>query len=142
RTPIGGGAPPPLSIYRDGGKIRGGTLTPRGRTLVGFDPSNDAYALPATPVAPPPNEPAVDGPRITASTPPAAPPPHVQGGVAVRVADALAPQPLETPWAALTGSGARNLGPCRVAGQRGYEWRAADTALALDERTACITPDG
>ncbi len=146
RTPITGGASQRVVIYRDGAKLRVETLTPAGRTVVVFDQgTNDAYALAplppagATPTATPS---AADTHAAPSATPlPVAPPPNVIG-MAIRVADAQAPQPLETPWSAVTKGNVISGGGCRVAGQNGREWRATATALAVDQRTACITQDG
>lgn len=63
-------------------------------------------------------------------------------GVAVRIADADAPQPLETAWAALGANNARSVGSCQVAGQQGHEWQPAQAPAPGVERTACITSDG
>ncbi|MFZ2029481.1 MAG: hypothetical protein WAU68_04165 [Vitreimonas sp.] len=63
-------------------------------------------------------------------------------GVAVRISDSDAPQPLETPWAALGGSNARSVGDCTVAGQNGHEWQPKEAPAPGVERTACITSDG
>lgn len=144
RTPLGGGPSQHVVIYRDGAKLRVETLVPNGRTVVVFDQgSNDAFALTAQPPPPPPGAtPANAAPATTtATTLPLAPAPNAPG-LAVRVADSQAPQPLETPWAALTRTGAARAGFCRVAGQPGVEWRATATALAVADRFACITPDG
>jgi len=127
RMPLGGGAPQKVVIYRDGPKFRIETLLPGGRTIVVFDPAtNDAYAL--TPQTSSLVRAASNAPRVL--------------GTAVRVSDAAAPQPLETPWALLMPAGVSKIGPCRMANQSGDEWRATDTALGVAQRTACITPDG
>lgn len=63
-------------------------------------------------------------------------------GIAVRISDSDAPQPLETPWAALGASNARSVGDCTVAGERGHEWQPKSPPAPGVERTACITPDG
>jgi hypothetical protein len=63
-------------------------------------------------------------------------------GVAVRISDSDAPQPLETPWAALGASNARSVGDCTIAGERGHEWQPKSPPAPGVERTACITPDG
>ena len=72
---------------------------------------------------------------------PATTPAHVIG-VAVRISDADAPQPLETPWAALGASNASSVGDCNVAGERGHEWQPKQAPAPGVERTACITADG
>jgi len=142
RTPVTGGPAQRVSMYRDGAKFRVETQVSAGRTIVVFDRANDAFALTALPTAQP-NDPASQTQTIAATTTtlPLAPPPNT-AGVAMHISDAMAPQPLETPWSALQSSGATNLGHCTVAGQRGSEWRASATALAVEQRTACITPDG
>lgn len=63
-------------------------------------------------------------------------------GVAVRIANADAPQPLETAWAALGANNATSVGPCTVAGQQGNEWQPKQAPAPGVERTACITSDG
>ena len=63
-------------------------------------------------------------------------------GVAVRISDADAPQPLETPWAALGASNAQSVGDCNVAGESGHEWQPKQAPAPGVERTACITADG
>jgi len=141
RTPISGGPSQHVVIYRDSAKLRVETLTPRGRTIIVYDQgTNDAYALASVPPPPIPGATSTTA-TTTVTTLPIAPPPNAPG-LAVRVADAQAPQPLETPWAALTKASATNMGGCNVAGQQGVLWRATATALAVDERVACITPDG
>lgn len=104
-------------------------------------------AAPAAPTTTPPATPAAT-PGVAPATPttvsPApgtvavAPPPV---GVAVRIADADAPQPMETAWAALGEDNARSVGRCEVAGETGREWTPRDNAQGV-ERTACITDDG
>ena len=147
RSPLGGGASQRVVIYRDGAKLR--VETSGGRSIVVFDQANNAYALTSLP--PPPPTPPVNAPvppvqAITpaptpATTLPLAPPPNVIG-MAIRVADSQAPQPLETPWAALTPSSVSGGGGCTVANERGREWRATGTSLGVANRTACITLDG
>ena len=63
-------------------------------------------------------------------------------GVAVRIEDADAPQPLETAWAALGAENARSTGKCEVAGESGHEWTPRQAPAPGVERTACITDDG
>jgi len=63
-------------------------------------------------------------------------------GVAVRIEDANAPQPLETAWAALGADNARSTGKCEVAGENGHEWAPRQAPAPGVERTACITDDG
>ncbi len=83
-----------------------------------------------------PAQPTPTGQMSTTTTPP-----RVMG-VAVRISNADAPQPLETPWAALGASNARSVGSCNVAGQTGYEWQPKEAPAPGVERTACSTPDG
>jgi hypothetical protein len=117
------------AIYRDGPKMRvEATLAGLGEGAVVFDEStNAAYVLnPSAQATAAPTQAPAD----------AAPAP----GVAVRVDDASAPQPMEAAWAALGADNARHVGRCTVAGEAGNDWRpkAGDTAV----RTACITDDG
>ncbi|HVZ99797.1 MAG TPA: hypothetical protein VG841_05740 [Caulobacterales bacterium] len=139
-------------IYRDGPRMRVETDIPaHGRAAIVFDePSHAPYVL--DPVGSPwaqalaadaPTQPinANAGVVTMVAPPPAAvvtPPPRALG-VAVRVADADAPQALETYWAALGPDRARAAGPCTAAGERGVEWRPRDGAA---RRSACITSDG
>lgn len=67
--------------------------------------------------------------------------PRLVPGIAVRLDDASAPQPMETAWAALGADGARSVGECNVAGEDGHEWRPREETTGV-ERTACITSDG
>ena len=90
----------------------------------------------------------VQGPTVTPAQPTPSgqmaatvTPPRVIG-VAVRISDADAPQPLETPWAALGASNARSVGDCNAAGQNGHEWQPKEAPAPGVERTACITADG
>jgi hypothetical protein len=97
-------------------------------------------ATPSTATVQPPTavpaQPTPSGQMATATTPARV------IGVAVRISDADAPQPLETPWAALGASNARSVGDCNVAGQRGHEWAPKEAPAPGVERTACITADG
>lgn len=88
-----------------------------------------AAVAPATPttVAPAPGAVAVAPPPVS--------------GIAVRIADANAPQPMETAWAALGEDNARPVGECEVAGEQGHEWRPRENTQGI-ERIACITDDG
>lgn len=157
------GAPVQTVIYRDGPKMRVETVLPNvGQATIVFDEStNAAYVLnptgqlptaTATTVAPqstttttPPQgatttttAPAGAAPTTVAQTPATAP----VVGVAVRIEDADAPQPLETAWAALGAENARSAGRCEVAGERGHEWTPREAPAPGVERTACITDDG
>jgi hypothetical protein len=87
-------------------------------------------------------------PGATPGAPPAANPnatmptaPTAQAGVAIKVANAEAPQPIEAPWAALGADGARSLGSCEAAGVNGNEWQPKQDTSGV-QRTACITDDG
>lgn len=160
-----GGAPSRTVIYRDGPKMRvEATLPNYGQATIVYDEStNAAYVLNPTgrtPVTAPSAAPAATQPSAT-TTPPATAP-QQQGaqtapagpgattvapaqpqvtGVAVRVDDADAPQPLETAWQALGEQNARSAGKCEVAGEDGHLWRPRDKSAGV-ERTACITDDG
>jgi hypothetical protein len=83
-----------------------------------------------------PAQPTPSGQLATATTPPRV------IGVAVRISDADAPQPLETPWAALGASNARSVGDCTAANQRGHEWQPKEAPAPGVLRIACITADG
>jgi hypothetical protein len=138
-------------IYRDGQKMRVETVLPNfGRAVVVFDQAtNAAYVLDPSgraPAAPPPlgaapaEPPLMEGPR--ANEPSAVPAMPPSSGIAVRIDDMEAPQPLETAWAALGAENARFVGNCRVAGERGGLWRPREEPARGVQRTACITPDG
>lgn len=83
-----------------------------------------------------PAQPTPSGQMTTVVTPPRV------IGIAVHISDADAPQPLETPWAALGATNARSAGDCTIAGQRGHEWQPKEAPAPGVERTACITSDG
>lgn len=160
-TPAGGGAATRTVIYRDGPKMRVEAALPTyGNATIVFDEStNAAYVLnPTTGAATTPTAvpaPAAGAPTTTTpgaptatTTQPAAPgttvaaaPPQAVTGVAVRIEDADAPQPLETAWAALGADNARSVGDCEVAGERGHEWAPREETSGV-ERVACITNDG
>jgi len=156
-----GGAATQTVIYRDGPKLRVEAVLPNyGPATIVYDEStNAAYVLnptggsvayaPGAPTATPaPAAPAATAPSTSAptTTPPttAAAPSVVQGatGIAVRIEDADAPQPLETAWAALGAGNARSTGRCEVAGERGREWTPKEAPAPGVERVACITEDG
>lgn len=157
-TPTDGGASTRTVIYRDGPQMRVEAVLPNyGQAAVVFDEStNAAYVLNPTqgmttvqPTATPDQTAATattpTTPGATTTAPAAAPPTStaaVTTGVAVRLADADAPQPLETAWDALGEENARSVGRCQVAGEDGHEWRAREGAASGVERTACITDDG
>lgn len=159
------GATTQTVIYRDGPKMRvEATLPSYGQATIVFDEStNAAYVLnptgavptapvptaqPSAPAATAPNQqtaapaagaaPAANAPGATVAP---APTPQVLG-VAVRIQDADAPQPLETAWAALGADNARSTGRCEVAGENGHEWTPREAPAPGVERTACITDDG
>ncbi|MES1199993.1 MAG: hypothetical protein ABUS57_00905 [Pseudomonadota bacterium] len=135
------GASTPISIYRDGQKMRVVTTAANGTgTIVVFDQTTHvAYALNANL----PNQLATNGAAASQSMPisqtgavqaPA-------GGFAVRVSDADAPQPLEASWKALGKDGVVSVGACTAAGVSGHAWRPRAASPGA-ERTACITDDG
>jgi hypothetical protein len=135
-----GGAPTRTVIYRDGPLMRVEASLPQyGPAVVVFDQAtNAAYVIASTASntapASAPAQPAAPGQTAAAPAAPAT-------GVAVRLADADAPQPMETAWAALGEDNARSVGRCEVAGERGHEWAPRDAAAGV-ERTACISDDG
>lgn len=152
-TPAGGGAATRTVIYREGPKMRVEAALPTyGNATIVFDEStNAAYVLnpttgaTTTPTAAPgaattPTTTASGAPAAT-TTQSAAPAPQAVTGVAVRIADADAPQPLETAWAALGADNARSVGDCEVAGERGHEWAPREETSGV-QRVACITSDG
>jgi hypothetical protein len=152
----------PTTVYRDGPKMRiETTLANNARAIIVFDQATGAaYVLNPTGPAPIPSTVA---PSTTATLPPpsagtapsatpgavnqsvnqaaatSAPPSVI--GVAVRVADSEAPQPMESSWAALGQDNARSDGDCDVAGESGREWRPREAGAGV-ERVACITEDG
>lgn len=160
-TPAGGGAATRTVIYREGPKMRVEAALPTyGDATIVFDEStNAAYVLNPTTAATttPTAAPAAGAPTTTAPSAPAAtttqpaapggttvaaaPPPQAVTGVAVRIEDADAPQPLETAWAALGADNARSVGDCEVAGERGHQWAPREETSGV-ERVACITSDG
>jgi hypothetical protein len=161
-APPDGGAAIHTLIYRSGPNLRVETALPRyGRAIVVFDrATNAAYVLnpivqpgtnnlpvvaqnPAPAAAPAAAIPPGAAPNTATVAPPAAPAaaPRVIG-VALRIADADAPQPLETAWAALGANNAKSMGACEAAGQRGNQWRPAQAPAPGVERSACITEDG
>lgn len=167
-SPDANGATTHTVIYRDGPKMRVEAMLPQyGQATIVFDQATgSAYVLnptsgagttattttvtTATTTTPLTTEEGRAGvnpaPPATAPTPgapgaaPAAAPAAVTG-VAVQIADADAPQPLETAWAALGADNAKSAGACEVAGESGHEWQPRETAAGV-ERTACITDDG
>ena len=166
-----GGAPVHTVIYRDGPKMRVETVLPtRGQATIVFDEStNAAYVLnptgqspvtvapgttapagaPTAPATAPAGRASTPTPSATMAAPnttapgatAAAPVPQVVG-VAVRIEDSDAPQPLETAWQALGKDNARRVGNCQVANERGHEGRPREAPAPGVERTACITSDG
>lgn len=159
---LNGGAPVHTVIYRDGPKMRVETVLPtRGQATIVFDEStNAAYVLnptgqaqmtvaPGATATPPttgaqtttvPSAPAAGTSTTTTTTAPTTAPAVL--GVAVRIQDADAPQPLETAWEALGKDNARSVGDCEVAGERGHEWQPRESPAPGVDRTACITEDG
>jgi len=164
-----GGAATRTVIYRDGPRMRvEATLPTYGQATIVYDEStNAAYVLnptgqgvattaptaagaaqpstaPVTPAPTPQQQTAAGAASPTAATPGAAPAGPAQPqvlGVAVRIDDADAPQPLEAAWAALGSENARSAGKCEVAGENGHLWRPREETAGV-ERTACITDDG
>jgi hypothetical protein len=163
-----GGAATQTVIYRDGPKMRVEAVLPNyGQATIVFDEStNAAYVLNPTghlptsaapgaapttgAVAAPAATPSTAAPAAPTTTPPApgttaAAPvgaPQQVVGVAVRIEDADAPQPLETAWEALGADNARSTGRCEVAGESGREWTPKEAPAPGVERVACITEDG
>lgn len=158
-----GGAPTQTVIYRDGPKMRvEATLPNYGAATIVYDESTSAaYVLnptgqtPVAPVAttqptaqpttPAPSTPAAPASPTPGTAAPIATPAPAQPqviGVAVRLANADAPQPFETAWAALGSENARSVGKCEVAGEQGNEWTPREAPAPGVERTACITEDG
>lgn len=149
------GAPVQTVIYRHGPKMRVETVLPNmGQATIVFDEStNAAYVLNPTGQLPAATttttaqpQPTTTAPAATTTTAPStvaqAPATAPVTGVAVRIEDADAPQPLETAWAALGAENARSAGRCEVAGERGHEWTPRQAPAPGVERTACITDDG
>lgn len=153
-TPVDGGPSTRTTIYRDGPKMRVEAVLPNyGQAAIVFDEStNAAYVLnPTTGIATTttttpsgatttPQGAATTAPATTV-TPPATTT-TTPAGVAVRLQDADAPQPLETAWAALGAENARSTGRCEVAGEQGREWTPREEIAPGVQRTACITDDG
>ncbi|MGD9981529.1 MAG: hypothetical protein AB7H66_10145 [Hyphomonadaceae bacterium] len=163
-----GGAAVQTVIYRNGPKMRVETVLPNyGQATIVFDEStNAAYVLnptgqlpTATTTATQPQATAPAGTTTTTTpqgattttTPSTTTAPTTTAqttttqpvvGVAVRIEDADAPQPLETAWAALGAENARSTGRCEVAGENGHEWTPREAPAPGVERTACITEDG
>lgn len=156
-------------IYREGPKMRVEATLPRvGEATIVFDEStNAAYVLnptgqvaatpavtrtttptggttttttPTTGATPSTTTTAPDG-ATTTTVAPAPMAPQVTG-VAVRIEDTDAPQPLEAAWAALGADNARSVGKCEVAGEDGHEWTPRDAEGTGIDRVACITNDG
>lgn len=152
------GAPVQTVIYRNGPKMRVETMLPNvGQATIVFDESTRAaYVLNPTGQVPAATTTTVQPQATTTTTTPqgattttTAPPattvaqaPAQVVGVAVRIEDADAPQPLETAWEALGAENARSTGKCEVAGEAGHEWTPREAPAPGVERTACITDDG
>jgi hypothetical protein len=163
-SPDANGASTPTTIYRDGPKMRvEATLPQYGQATIVFDqatgaayvlnPTAGATAQPtAAPGAAPAPAATTASSATTTTNAPAAPgaqpapvtaaaaPAQVRG-VAVRIADADAPQPLEAAWEVLGADNAKSAGRCEVAGESGHEWQPREASEGV-ERTACITDDG
>jgi hypothetical protein len=107
-------------------------------------------------VAPPPAQPAAPAANGPTSIAPPAPPAQAQPaqpaaaapapaqaavGVAVRLDEADAPAPIEDAWAALGAKGAKHVGACEVAGEKGQSWTPREQTEGV-AREACITDDG
>jgi hypothetical protein len=167
---LDGGAATRTVIYRDGPKMRVEAALPNygQATIVYDDSTNAAYVLNPTgqgavttaPTTAPGGQPSTTtatpspttqqqatapsttpAPGAAPAAPAAAPAPTQVVGVAVRIDDADAPQPLEGAWAALGEDNARSAGKCEVAGENGHLWRPREDSAGL-ERIACITDDG
>jgi len=161
---LNGGAPVQTVIYRNGPQMRVETVLPNtGNATIVFDEStNAAYVLNPTGQVPAVTIPAAQpqatapagatttttAPGTTTTTPTptttlqAQAPAQQVLGVAVRIEDVDAPQPLETAWAALGAENARSTGKCEVAGESGHDWTPRQAPAPGVERTACITDDG
>jgi hypothetical protein len=93
----------------------------------------------------------VNGPTsIAPPAPPAQPaqpaavapaPAQAAVGVAIRLDEADAPTPIEDAWAALGAKGAKHVGACEVAGEKGQSWTPREQTEGV-AREACITDDG
>lgn len=152
-----GGAPVQTVIYRNGPQMRVETMLPNmGQATIVFDestrsayvlnptgqlPTTQPTAAPATTTTSPAQGATTTAPTTTTAQAPVTTTQPVVG-VAVRIEDADAPQPLETAWAALGGDNARSTGSCEVAGENGREWTPREAPAPGVERTACITDDG
>jgi hypothetical protein len=128
-------------------------LNPTGQAPVTVAPGTTAPAAAAPSAAPSASATPATAPAtapVTATAPAPAPAAGVAApaaapqviGVAVRIEDSDAPQPLETAWQALGKDNARSVGNCEVANERGHEWRPREAPAPGVERTACITDDG
>jgi hypothetical protein len=114
-------------FFRDGQRLRyDGPLEGHGLASVVYDPVRKESYLLQTTASPRRRQFAGPEPRR----------------LAIRLGAGETPHPLETSWAALGAENARNLGGCRVAGERGRLWRPRQPLARNVERTACITPDG
>lgn len=155
-APVNGGAATRTIIYRDGPKMRVEAMLPElGQAAIVFDQAtNAAYVL--NPMRAPTGAAATMTPTLPSAAPEDATPAQAAdnaaagaaaaqvappAGVAVRIEDADAPQPLETAWEALGAENARSAGRCEVAGERGAQWRPRQETDGV-ERIACITDDG
>lgn len=130
--PASGSAATRTVIFRDGPKMRVEAVLPTlGAAIIVFEDATDAaYVLDP-----------VRQPAAAATPSPSTPKIAPTAGVALRIDDADAPQPLEMAWEALGADNARSAGPCEVAGERGHQWRPREEIAGV-ERIACITADG
>jgi len=130
-------------VYRDGAMMRVETTLPElGLSTIVFDQDDGgAYVLNPAGFAPSGVVRAEAAYAPTGAVGPSALSVVTPPGIAVRIDDADAPQPLETTWAALGADNVRSTGRCIVAGERGREWEPR-TQTAGVERSACITADG
>src|SRR5262245_23169980 len=126
-APVDGGAATRTIIYRDGPKMRVEAVLPvlGQATIVFDDATNAAYVL--NPIRAPTGAAATMTPTLPSAAPEKATPAQAADnaaagaaaaqvtpppGVAVRIRDADAPQPLETAWEALGPENARSAGRC------------------------------
>jgi hypothetical protein len=126
-------------------------LDPTGLAPTGQAPTTPPPTTPPnTPLAQPANPPA--GEQAPTTTPNGATPatngtpapvqaPVQAVGIAVRIDNAQAPEPLESAWAALGADNAKSVGECEAGGESGHDWRPRDNSTGI-ERTACISDDG
>ena len=148
------GTPPVQTvIYRDGAKMRVESTLPTGAASIVYDDlKHAAYIVTAAAVAAPVPVSTTTTTPATSTTPPATTTTTVTptptsaiapaAGTAVRLADADAPKPLEDAWASLGADGAKSLGDCTVANEKGHRWTPKEQSPGGVSRVACITDDG